>query len=63
MSDGLKRLVDIEKERVYLRFLYILIPSMSCMYVNPFSSRFVASLMLVAVLHVHSWSCMLSSWV
>jgi hypothetical protein len=40
----------------YLRFLYSLIPSISCMYVNPCSSRSVASLMLVAVLTVYSSS-------
>lgn len=40
----------------YLRFLYSLIPSMSCMYVNPCSSKSVAPLMLVAVLTVYSSS-------
>ena len=40
----------------YLRFRYILVPSISCMYSNPASRSSVASLMLVAVLTVHSSS-------
>ena len=54
-SDGLEQLVYIEKG-VYLRLRYIRIPSISCMYVKPCSSRSVASLMLVAVLTVYSSS-------
>ena len=45
----------------YLRFLYSLMPSMSCMYSNPFSISWVASLTLVAVLHVY-WSSS-SKWI
>lgn len=54
-SDGLEQLVYIEKG-VYLRLRYIRIPSISCMYVNPCSSRSVASLMFDAVLQVYSSS-------
>mgnify|MGYP006910752989 CR=1 FL=1 len=52
-------MIDVEKKRVfivYFRFLYILIPSMSCMYVNPCSKRSVACFIVMAVLHVYSSS-------
>ena len=48
------RLIVRKKRGVgYFRFRYILIPSISCMYVNPFSKRSVASLIVVAVLQVY----------
>ena len=47
-------LADIEKREGYLGFLNSFVPSMSVTYWNPFSIRFVASLMLVAVLQWYS---------
>ena len=39
---------------VYFRFLNVLSPSISVMYSNPVSIRFIASLVVLAVLHVYS---------
>ena len=47
---------DKKKRGGYLRFLKSFIPSISVMYWNPFSMSCVASLMLLAVLHVYSSS-------
>ena len=59
MIDGYKK-----RRGGYLRFRYSRIPSISWMYSNPFSISVVASLMLVAVLHVYSsFSVVSSSWV
>ena len=46
-------LLMIEKGS-YLRLRNSFVPSISVTYSNPFSIRLVASLMLVAVLHVYS---------
>jgi len=49
---------------VYLRFRNSFSPSISVMYSNPFSISCVASLTLLAVLHVHSSSSLKAiSWV
>lgn len=45
---------------VYLRFLNTCIPSIVVMYWNPFSMSLVASLAVVAPVHVHSSSFRLS---
>lgn len=46
----------IKKKEGYLRFLNIIVPSFSAMYSKPISISFVASVMLLAVLHVYSSS-------
>ena len=48
-------MLNTEKKRGYLRFLNSFVPSISVTYSNPASISAVASLMLLAVLHVH-WS-------
>ena len=54
----------LEKRGGYLRFRNSLVLSISMTYVNPFSSRSVASLMFVAALHVYSSSSFsFISWV
>lgn len=45
---------DGKKREVYLRLRNSFVPSISVTYSNPFSIRLVASLTLVAVLHVYS---------
>lgn len=47
----------------YLRFLNSIVPSFSAMYSNPVSISAVASLTLLAVLHVHSSSFRFNSCV
>ena len=57
MSIGLERLTDIEKRGLgYLRFLNSIVPSFSVMYSNPASISAFATVVLVAVLHIHSSS-------
>jgi len=52
--------IAIVKREGYLRFLNSCIPSIVVTYWNPFSMSLVASLAVVAPVHVHSSSLKLS---